>query len=127
MGAHFLSNPNEANQRRIAVDGSAIRMHPGWDPSLIRNDIALVQLPAPTEINAFVRPVILPTVDQINNDFSGESGVISGWGRFSDDLPQSSDVLRFVYDDIMSNTLCTLRFPGLSEIIIKRPSIARCF
>lgn len=113
MGAHFLSNANEPNQRRIAVSAGDILLHPGWDPSIIRNDIALVQLPAPTELNAFIRPAILPTVDQLNNDFSGELGVVSGWGRFSDDLPQSSDVLRFVYDNIMTNTLCTVRFPGL--------------
>ena len=112
LGAHFLTNQNEPNQRRIAVGGDAILLHPGWDPSLIRNDIALVRLPAPTELNAFIRAVILPTIDQINNDFSGELGVVSGWGRFSDDLPQSSDVLRYVYDNIITNGACSLRFPG---------------
>lgn len=72
MGAHFFNNPNEPNQRRVAVLGSAIRMHPQWDPSLIRNDIALVQLPSAVELNAFIRPVILPTEAQRGMDFSGE-------------------------------------------------------
>lgn len=113
LGAHFLSNPNEPHQRRIAISNAfGYRLHPGWDPSAIRNDVALVQLPEPIEFNQFIRPVILPTVNQLNHDFSGELGVVSGWGRFSDDLPQSSDVLRFVYDNIITNGICTIRFPG---------------
>jgi len=115
LGAHFLMATNETNQRRIAVSAAAIRMHPQWDPSLIRNDIALVQLPTTQTFNQFISPINLPTGAQLNDDFAGELGVISGWGRFSDDLPQASDVLRFVYDNVMTNTLCTVRFPGVIQ------------
>lgn len=112
LGAHFITTV-EPSQRRIAVGAAAIRLHPGWDPSLIRNDIALVQLPEAVEFNAFIRPAVLPT--GITNQFAGETGVISGWGRFSDAENVSSDVLRYVYDDIISNTLCSLRFPGVIQ------------
>lgn len=112
VGAHFLTNPNEPLQRRLAVTPGHIRMHPGWDPSLIRNDIALVRLPEAVAINAAVRPAILPTAAQINMNFAGELGVVSGWGVFSDAQGASSDVLRFVYDNIITNGACSLRFPG---------------
>jgi chymotrypsin len=113
LGAHFFGNVNEPNQRRLPFTAPAVRMHPGWDPSLIRNDIALVRLPSDQTFNAFIRAVTLPNVNQINLDFVGQLGTISGWGRFSDDIPQSSDVLRFVYDTVMTNTLCNVRFPGI--------------
>lgn len=117
VGAHFLTNQNEALQRRIGVLPHHIRMHPQWDPSLIRNDIALVRLPSAVELNVATRPAILPTVAQINLDFAGELGVVSGWGVFSDAEGRSSDVLRFVYDNIITNTACTLRFPGERTLI----------
>lgn len=40
---------------------------------------------------------------------------MSGWGVFSDAEGRSSDVLRYVFDNIMSNTLCSLRFPGVVQ------------
>ena len=72
LGAHFITNPNEPNQVRVAFDTTGIRLHPGWDPSLIRNDIALVRLPSPVTLNQFITPVRLPTTAELNSDFSGE-------------------------------------------------------
>jgi chymotrypsin len=116
LGAHFLTNPNEPNQRRIAVGPADIRMHESWDPSVIRNDIAMVRLPSPvTLIPNAIRPVILPATDQLNNDFSGENGVVSGWGVFSDAEGRSSDVLRYVFDNIITNGACSIRFPGVIQ------------
>jgi len=113
LGAHAFGNVNEPNQRRLGFTAPAVRMHPSWDPTLIRNDIALVQLPTVQTLNEFINIVALPNVNQINLDFVGELGTISGWGRFSDDIPQASEVLRYVYDNIMTNTLCNVRFPGI--------------
>lgn len=90
-----------------------ILMYENWTPSLIRYDVALVQLPSPVVLipNA-IHPAILPVG---NPAFSGELGVISGWGVFSDAVGQASDVLRFVYDNIITNAACTLRFPGVIQ------------
>lgn len=115
LGAQTLSNPNEPNQIRIAVPASGLIMHPEWDPSLIRNDVAVVQMPnAVNLVPGFIRPAILPSGSD-TGDFSGELGVISGWGVFDDAIGQASDVLRFVYDNIMTNTLCSVRFPGIIQ------------
>lgn len=115
LGAQTLSNPNEPNQLRVAVAASGLIMHPDWDPSLIRNDVGVVIMPNEIPMqNSFIRPAILPTAED-SSDFSGELGVVSGWGVFADSIGTSSDVLRFVYDNIMTNTLCTIRFPGVIQ------------
>lgn len=115
VGAHFISNTNEPNQRRIAFGGSDFTMHEAWDPSVIRNDVAIVRTPTVFVLNQFVVPVGLPRTDELNESFAGENGVVSGWGVFSDSIGSSSDVLRFVYDNIMTNTACTIRFPGVIQ------------
>ena len=115
VGAHFISNANEPNQRRVAFGGADFRMHESWDPSLIRNDVAIVRTPTVFVLNQFIVPVTLPRTDELNESFSGENGVVSGWGVFSDSIGSSSDVLRFVYDNIMTNTACSIRFPGVIQ------------
>lgn len=115
LGAHNITNPNEPNQRRISFGVSEIVMHESWDPSLIRDDVALVRLPTAATLNEFIRPARLPTTAELNDSFNGENGVVSGWGVFSDAEGRSSDVLRYVYDNIITNTACTLRFPGIIQ------------
>lgn len=142
LGAHFLTNANEPNQRRVAFGADGILMHEDWDPSLIRNDIAIVRLPSAVTLNQFIVPVRLPTTAELNESFDGENGVVSGWGVFSDAEGRSSDVLRYVYDNIITNTACTIRFPGViqpsnicvtgtngrgGENILKFPNIFRIF
>lgn len=41
--------------------------------------------------------------------------IISGWGRFDDTLPQSSDVLRFYRGTVLAQANCQLRFPGVIQ------------
>lgn len=50
LGAHFLTNQAEPNQRRIAVPGSAVVLHPNWNAALIRDDVAIVRLGAPAPL-----------------------------------------------------------------------------
>jgi chymotrypsin len=75
LGAHFINNPNEPNQRRIAYGQSDFRMHESWDPSVIRNDIAIVRLPTAATLNQFIVPVALPTSAELNESFDGQNGV----------------------------------------------------
>ncbi|XP_037045367.1 brachyurin-like [Bradysia coprophila] len=114
LGAHFLANANEPNQRRITIAPESIIMHPSFNPQSSRDDIALVRLPAPIQfIPGIIQPVALPTAAHGGQNFAGYSGLVSGWGVFSDSQGVESDVLRFVYDNIMTNVACSLFFPGL--------------
>lgn len=109
LGAQFLAQ-NEPNQQRFRVQGREnLIIHPEWTPSLIRNDVGLVRLAAPAQINEFVRTVRLATGLRL---FENDPATVSGWGRFDDNLPQASDVLQFYRGTILSMANCRLRFPG---------------
>jgi len=112
LGAHFLTNLAEPNQRRIAVPGSAIVLHPNWNAALIRDDVAIVRLGAPAPlIPGAIRAAILPTLSDINYDFAGEDGVVSGWGVTNSANPVAAEVLHYVYDNILTPLQCTLSIP----------------
>lgn len=112
LGAHFLREI-EPNQQRFQVTNMAnVIIHPLWDPSLIREDVALVHLPTAAVINPFVQPIRRATGSRL---FEEDPATVSGWGRFDDNLPQSSDVLRFYRGTILTMANCRLRFPGIIQ------------
>jgi len=114
LGAHDRTNINEPGQVRVVVATGHLRIHPLWDESLIRNDIGLIILPTAVTLSAQISPATLPSAE-LGNSFAGEQGTITGFGVFSDDLGIASDVVRVVYDEIMTNTLCVVRFPGVVQ------------
>lgn len=72
FGAHFFRN-DEPNQRRIDFLAPHIFMHPSWNPLLIQNDVAVVQLPILVPIvPGAIRQAILPTPADVNYDFANE-------------------------------------------------------
>lgn len=115
FGAHFHANQNEPNQRRIAFVAGHIIMHPQWNPLLIQNDVAVVQLPTVVPlIPLAIRAAILPTPADMNYDFAGEDAVASGWGVFNQANPVVSDVLRYVYDNVITIPQCTVSTIGVA-------------
>ncbi|KAG4075794.1 hypothetical protein HA402_003620 [Bradysia odoriphaga] len=116
LGAHFLTNQAEPNQRRIAVPGSAVVMHPDWNPLLIRDDVAIVRLggPAPL-IPGVIQAAILPAMSDVNYDFAGEDGVVSGWGVTNSANPVAAEVLHYVYDNILTHAQCSFSIPVIIQ------------
>jgi secreted trypsin-like serine protease len=108
-GAHNIriSEPNQVRHRVLAAN---IFVHADWTPALIRNDVATVRLPNTLQWSAHVASVDLPPRSLHSASFAGERAVASGWGRFDDSLPNSSDILRRVDLDVITNTLCRLSF-----------------
>jgi chymotrypsin len=72
LGAHFITQ-NEPTQQRFTVNNFNIRMDPGWDPSLIRNDVALIRLPTAAILNQFVQIADMPSGPQLTESFNGEN------------------------------------------------------
>jgi len=86
----------ELNQRNTqnAVNVAEVIVHPSWDPSRFRNDIALLRLDSGIEFNSRVQPVALPTgLDAAQWPPRGTAARISGWGATSFGAP-ASNVLR---------------------------------
>jgi Trypsin len=107
-------NREEPNQQRRTVELSGLTFHENYTPNNLANDVAIISLPTPVTLNQFVQIVNLPGPVDISNDFAGELAVASGWGRFSS-AQQSSEFLRFVNVNVITNTACRIRFPGIIQ------------
>jgi chymotrypsin len=103
---------NEVNQQRRTVAVSGWIGHPEYRQNSLHNDIAVIRFPAePIAINQFVQPIALAS--DTSNLLVGETVHVSGFGRYSDDSQNSSDVLRFTIKNIVTNLSCRIRFPTL--------------
>jgi len=77
-----------------AVDVSEVIVHPSWDANRFRNDIALLKLAAPINLDGTRRPIWVPVgLDAAQWPAAGTPASISGWGATVFDGP-ASDVLR---------------------------------
>lgn len=86
--------------------------HEGFDRRSYNNDIGVIQLDKPVEIDRYIRPVCLPTQDK---SYVGEYGIVAGWGRQSES-GVSSDVVREVRVPIISNSECKTKKYKPAEI-----------
>nr|XP_022909832.1 brachyurin-like [Onthophagus taurus] len=113
----LLSRPLEIEVRlgahRIQETGGQVIMrttsyitHPDWLPSLLRSDIAIVNLPSTVTLTDNIQPVRLPSRSDIGNDIVGTTARISGWGLTSDSSTTISPTLREASVDVMSIAAC---------------------
>lgn len=66
---------SEANTRQVRTV-QTISIHPGWNSTILRDDIAILRVSQPFTYNQFVQPACLPGPDpQADSDV-----VIIGWG-----------------------------------------------
>lgn len=72
---HFSTD--EGTEQEVAV--SEILIHPEYNTTTVDNDIALLKLERPFEIDDFVSSICLPASDYQMN--TNESGTILGWGK----------------------------------------------
>jgi secreted trypsin-like serine protease len=67
------------------------------------NDLALMKLTTPVEVNDYVSPICLPS--DASEDFLGRNCVATGWGKV-DYNKRGSDVLQKVQIDVYDNSEC---------------------
>ncbi|KAF9814200.1 hypothetical protein SFRURICE_018100 [Spodoptera frugiperda] len=63
------------------IDTTAVTMHPSWN--YLRNDLAMVRISA-VKLSNTIQVIPLPTTADVNQNFAGSTGVISGFGKTSD-------------------------------------------
>ncbi|KAJ3586506.1 hypothetical protein NHX12_012904 [Muraenolepis orangiensis] len=79
MGKHNMKNRDEAGS--VAISPAKIIVHPNWDSSRIRNDIALIKLNTPVTVSGIIMPACLPDAGQI---LPHEAPcLVTGWGRLT--------------------------------------------
>lgn len=124
LGAHFM-NREESNQQRRTVELAGLTWHADYNSGTLENDVAIINLPTAVTINDFVSPINLPTGADLTDVFTGQEVTASGWGRFLGSSTESSEFLRYVRTNVISNLACRIRFPliirdSTSELIFLR-------
>lgn len=63
-------------------------------------------------MNDRVQLVILPKRDDKGKTYSGQPGIVSGWGKDADSSKAISEVLRWVEAKIITNFICNIEWFG---------------
>jgi trypsin len=89
-----------------------IAIHPGWDPTTLANDLAILTLDHSASRHGRIPLVNLATEGALVTD--GILGAVTGWGRLADmSLP---DALQVAVVPVLTNATCR-RLPGLAPFI----------
>ncbi|XP_027204536.1 uncharacterized protein LOC113798233 [Dermatophagoides pteronyssinus] len=100
-GEHDLMIPEGSEQQEQV---SSLFVHPEYDPDTVDNDIALLKLRRPLQMNRFVSPICLPTDQDILP--TNSLGTILGWGKRKNSAMFGSDVLHQAQVPIADNDDC---------------------
>jgi len=103
LGEHDYWNDWETTTLRMNIEN--IINHHNYDSESVDYDYALIKLSQPVDFNQYphIRPACLPYYSTV--DYSGFTGIISGWGTTSSGGSTSS-VLLAANVTIMSNEMC---------------------
>ncbi|XP_034133988.1 brachyurin-like [Drosophila guanche] len=113
LGAHNQTNAKEVGQQLIFVEKKNVIVHENWMAETITNDISLIKLPVPIELNEHIQPAKLPVKADSYNNYSGETAIASGWGLTSDSASAVTDILQYIEVPIMKNSGCSPWYLGL--------------
>jgi len=106
MGAHDRT-ANEASQ--VEVESSSMYTHEEYGPTLLRNDIAIIELSSPITFTTEIQAIKLASVEPAVGDLV----TLTGWGLTSDGaFATSSATLNQVQIPIADDTLCDYYTPN---------------
>uniref|UniRef100_A0A336LNS7 CSON008473 protein n=1 Tax=Culicoides sonorensis TaxID=179676 RepID=A0A336LNS7_CULSO len=103
LGAHNIRY-SEPEQIRYRLTPDAVRIHYGYNPNSMANDIALINMPSNIPFNSRIGKLFIPNTTTPSPD--GDYGIISGWGIVSDSSSSLSEVLRYINALVISNSEC---------------------
>ncbi|XP_074599949.1 chymotrypsinogen A-like [Brevipalpus obovatus] len=92
---------------KMVRDVAEMISHPGFNRKTLANDIALIRLAEPMDLNDNVQPICLP---QIDDDFSGEIALVSGWGTIHPYSVKQPKNLQYTEVPVMTNGECEKMF-----------------
>ncbi|KAL7052587.1 hypothetical protein ACKWTF_004923 [Chironomus riparius] len=82
-------------------------MHPTYNSTTIANDIALIQLSRSITYGLLLQRIKLPS---LMSNFLNKTGVVSGFGTYSDINPITSNLLRYTFVTVMNGTMCQISY-----------------
>jgi len=101
LGEHDYSISGEETITKRVREVSEIIKHPNYSASTRNNDIALIKLSEPVDLNVYT-PACLP---KDGENFDGKNAWVYGWGRTSFGGSVSSKLLE-VQVPVVSNAVC---------------------
>ncbi|XP_030645965.1 chymotrypsin A-like isoform X2 [Chanos chanos] len=101
LGEHNRASHNESIQT-MTID--RVFQHPSFDTSTLNNDVALIKLASPAQLNTRVSPVCL--AGTYDNFPAGLKCVTSGWGRTKHNVPEGATILQQTVLPLLTNTEC---------------------
>ncbi|KAH8380157.1 hypothetical protein KR009_009299, partial [Drosophila setifemur] len=87
------------------VSSGSFIIHKDWDSSNLKNDIALIKIPA-VAYSTKIAASKLPALASSYSTYAGDSAIASGWGRTSDASSSVSADLKFAIMTIITNAVC---------------------
>lgn len=78
MGSNILAQP------QISMVAQYRIIHPNYNSQTYANDLALLRLPLNLTSSAYIQWIRLPTISQTGNQFVNATGILSGFGRVTD-------------------------------------------
>lgn len=79
VGEYDLTSDVE-NLKPVQKPVKRMIIHRNYNPSTFENDIALMELESPFDVQPHVVPICLPDP---NEDFVDQIGHVAGWGKLS--------------------------------------------
>ncbi|XP_053687227.1 brachyurin-like [Sabethes cyaneus] len=105
VGAHDRTAEETHSQQRILFEASGIKIHDGYAPTSVRNDVAVVRLFNSITYSNWVTVVRIPNSAD-SRHFAGLTGTVSGFGRTSDSSMAEAAVIRFASNPILTEADC---------------------
>lgn len=112
MGAH---KPLQDEDTQVKVISKEITVHEEYDSIDFVNDVAVIKLPEPVELNDAIGLATLPSKSDIDNTYENSTARISGWGLTDGAGDELSDVLNYVDVRVISNQECIDIFGDLPD------------
>ncbi|XP_068618859.1 melanization protease 1-like [Battus philenor] len=84
----------------------SVRSHASFNKPPFHNDIAVVELDYPLELNDYVAPICLPKRDQLYDLRVGELVTVAGWGKMNMSTDERANILQFVSLPVLTPESC---------------------
>lgn len=115
LGVHNLSDYTEHTRVVQTVFRSDIIVHEQYNTSGYQNDVSVIRLPVPVQLNYAIQAVRLPSFEHKDDTFLNVAAFVSGWGRTSDSSLDGTDTLHYATLSVISNTACRALYPTLQD------------
>ncbi|PZC84928.1 hypothetical protein B5X24_HaOG200503 [Helicoverpa armigera] len=90
-------------------------LHENWTPSIILNDVAMINLPSAVSSSSILAPIALPSGNQLNENFVGDTAIVSGFGFTPSSGVTANQQLSFVAVPVIPNAECAALWPTIIQ------------